>query len=66
MQVENYDLDKIITNTSVEKTKETRQKKFDAAGRPFFEAVCYRTGKKNAWSDCLSDETLQIYEQSLN
>ena len=61
--VQDYNLDEVITNTSVEKARERAQENlvFDTA----FMNVLYRSGKANSWKECLSDDVLQLYENSL-
>ena len=63
LNVENPDIEKIIENTSLEKTIENRKKAFEAAGKPFFESVCYREGKKESWKDVLTAETLACLDK---
>lgn len=59
--VSKYNIDDVITNTSVEKTRERRKKKIESSGQEFKEAICYRTGSTNSWEDYLSPEVLQLY-----
>ena len=64
--VKDYNLDEVITNTSIDKARERAQAKLVEAGKdPAFMKVLYRSGKSNSWKDCLSDEVLQLYESSL-
>lgn len=64
--VKDYNLDEVITNTSIEKTRERAQEKLVKAGQnPSFVNVIYRAGKANSWEECLSADVLQLYESSL-
>ncbi|CAG5110887.1 Oidioi.mRNA.OKI2018_I69.chr2.g5238.t1.cds [Oikopleura dioica] len=58
LNIEDPDIEKIIQNTSVESSSLNRAKVFEAAGKPFHEALCYREGKKETWKDVLTAETL--------
>ena len=67
--VKDYNLDEVITNTSIEKTRERATEKLVKAGLdPALQRmpmkVMYRQGKANSWKECLSDEILQLYESS--
>ena len=60
--VKNYNVAEIVENTSLENTKKRRLAK---SGNAEAESFLYRSGKSNTWKDCLTPETLQIYENSL-
>jgi len=53
----------VIENTSIENGKIQRQKQLQQMGKPFFDQVCYRTGKINSWEESLTAETLQLYDK---
>jgi len=58
----NYNMDEVIDQISVSNTAARRKAKFDAAGFPFFEAVCYRKGESKSWREELSAETLAMFK----
>jgi len=66
--IENYNLDEVVTNTSIEKAKERRGEKLVKSGHTSGakeESILYRSGKANSWSGVLSEEVLQLYEKSV-
>ena len=60
--IEKYNVQEVIENSSVEKTKELRKMKFENANRPFLEAICYRKGKNTSWKEELSIETQNLFK----
>ena len=57
-----YNMDEVIDQISVANTAARRKAKFEAAGAPFFEAVCYRKGESKSWREELSAETLAMFK----
>ena len=62
--VKNYNVDEIVENTSLENAKKRRIAKLGKADIGA-EKFLYRSGKTNSWKDCLTPETLEMYENSL-
>jgi len=62
--VENFDLDQVIENTSIDKTRQRRKEKVESQGVPFREGVVYRKGTSNSWKTALSEEVLDFYEKT--
>ena len=56
----------VVEQTSLQATKEKREKKYEKAGRKFFEGICYREGKIDSWKNVLDEETLKINENYLS
>ena len=65
MQISSYDVNLVIDQTSLQATREKREKKYENAGRKFFEGICYREGKIDSWKNVLDEETLKINEKYL-
>ena len=62
MGLTEFKMDEVIEEISVSNTAARRKAKFDAAGVPFWEIVCYRKGESKSWQHELSEKTKKIYE----
>ena len=65
LDISKFNENLVIEQTSLQATKEKREKKYTAAGRTFFEGVCYREGKTDSWRNILNTETLKVNETFL-
>ena len=64
LNISDYDLNKVIAETTIDRTRALRQAKYDAAGRQFDANRVYRSGTKTAWEQELTAEVLEIYYNS--
>ena len=53
----------VIEEISIPRTIERRRKKFQEAGVPFWEIICYRKGESKSWKEELSADTLKLYKE---
>ena len=58
-----YEMDAVLDQITVANTAARRQAKFNAAGVPFWESICYRKGESKSWREELSAETLSLFKQ---
>ena len=65
LDIKDYNLDEVMTNTSIDNARQRRKEKMEKAGEPFFEQILYRSGKANSWQQCLTNDVLELYKSSL-
>merc|ERR1712136_384051 len=58
-----FNMEEVIDQISVANTIARRKAKFEAAGVPFWEIVCYRKGESKSWQQELSEKTKQMFEE---
>jgi len=62
--LEDINIDEIVEKTSIEKAREQRKAVYEKSGREFTEGKLFRAGKTASWKECLTPETLKVYEQN--
>ena len=61
--VSDFNVWDVIEEISIPRTIERRRKKFQEAGVPFWEIMCYRKGESKSWKEELSPDTQALFKQ---
>jgi len=61
LELKDFNVDSIVSNSSIDATRDRRQKIYESKNAQFKESKCYRKGKSNAWEEELSAEVQKLY-----
>jgi len=61
LEMKEFNVESVVANSTLDATRDRRQKIYQSNNAQFKEGKCYRKGKSNAWEEELSIEVQQMY-----